>query len=111
MGNCSAGVSVRLGRKKTNIRKKNKKCENLFGATTALRDFLFGKKQNKTVVAYVLRKSGGGCVSVLHVLPVRRVHGRRVAVAPQHDGGGQDVQRGVKLQGNTTTHKTQTASF
>lgn len=53
------------------------------------------------------QKAGGGCESVLHVLPVCRVHGRCVAVAPQHDGGGQDVQRGVKLQSNTDTQKIQ----
>lgn len=37
-----------------------------------------------------------------HVLAVGRVDGGRVAVAPQHDDGGQHVQRGVKLQSENT---------
>lgn len=86
--------------------KKNRKCGNLLGATAMLRYFLLTKKQQMCTSC---AKSRGGCESVLHVLPVCRVHGRRVAVAPQHNGGGQDVQRGVKLQSNTDTQKTQTA--
>lgn len=104
MGMCSAGVSDGLINKQTG--KKNRKCGNLLGATAMLRYFLLTKKQ-QMCTSYA--KSRRGCESVLHVLPVCRVHGRRVAVAPQHNGGGQDVQRGVKLQSSIDTQKAQTA--
>lgn len=41
----------------------------------------------------------------LHVLTVRRVDGGGVAVPPQHDDGGQHVERGVELQKNDTQKK------
>lgn len=51
------------------------------------------------VTAVMDEESHGRVVLHSHVLSVRRVHGRRVAVAPDDNKRRQDVQRGLKLAG------------